>query len=369
VLFMLGDLPRIVEHLNAAESLVEGLGDRNRMVRVFNFLNSYHGLSGDPERAIQFGRRASALIRDSDGPALSVMTDYYLGAAYNKLGQYSPAINVLKRAVRRLVGDLRRERFGTAGYPAVTCRGHLIQCLAATGEFREGISYAEEGIQIAEEVDDPSVLVYVNCSMGGLYLIKGDLHKAIPVLERTLATCHLSKVQVYIPLVSSHLGFAYANVGRVSEALPFLEQGIENSASAGRLAFLSLGTAWLSEGHLLLGHVEQADALANRALEIARQHKECAHKAWALKLLGDIALAHNPAKTQNAESYYRQAIAVSLELGMRPLQAHCHLGLGKVYSAVGAIDQARLEMSAAVDLYRSMEMTHWLARANAVVHE
>src|SRR5438132_10535717 len=179
------------------------------------------------------------------------MTDYYLGAAYNKLGQYSQAINVLKRAIGRLVGDLRHGQIGTAGYPAVTCRGHLVQCLAAMGQFREGISYAEEGIQIAEEVGDASVLVYVNCSLAFLYLLKGDLDKAIPILERALTTCRLSNILVYIPFVSSRLGCAYANAGRVVEGLPFLEQGVEDSASAGRLAFLSLSTAWLSEGHLL----------------------------------------------------------------------------------------------------------------------
>jgi class 3 adenylate cyclase/tetratricopeptide (TPR) repeat protein len=366
-LFLLGDLPRIAEHLHAAESLVETLGDRIRMVRVFNFLNSYYGLTGDPELAIRFGQRAAALISESDGPVLSIMTDYYLGAAYNKLGQYSQAINVLKQAIRRLVDDLRHGQIGTAGYPAVTCRGHLVQCLAAMGEFREGVSYGEEGIQIAEEVGDASVLVYVNCSLAFLYLLKGDLDKAIPILERALTTCRSSNIPVYIPFVSSRLGFAYANAGRVVEGLPFLEQGVEDSASAGRLAFLSLSTAWLSEGHLLLGHLEKADVLAERALKIAKEHKEHAHEAWALKLLGDVAMGHKPPKTQHAESYYRQAFAVSLELGMRPLQAHCHLGLGKVYAAVGAAEQARAEMAAAIAPYRSMEMNLWLMRANAVL--
>jgi class 3 adenylate cyclase/tetratricopeptide (TPR) repeat protein len=367
-LFLLGDLARIAEHLHAAESLVETLGDRVRMVRVFNFLNSYYGLTGDPELAIRFGQRASALISESDGPVLSVMTDYYLGAAYNKLGQYSQGINVLKRAIGRLVADLRHGQIGTAGYPAVTCRGHLVQCLAAMGQFHEGVSYAEEGIQIAEEVGDASVLVYVNCSLAFLYLLKGDLDKAIPILERALTTCRLSNILVYIPFVSSRLGFAYMNAGRVIEGLPFLEQGVEDSASVGRLAFLSLSTAWLSEGHLLLGHIEKADVLAERALKIAKEHKEHAHEAWALKLLGDVAMGHKPPKTQHAESCYRDAFAVSLELGMRPLQAHCHLGLGKVYAAVGAVEQARAEMAAATELYRSMEMNLWLVRADALLN-
>jgi hypothetical protein len=78
-------------------------------------------------------------------------------------------------------------------------------------------------------------------------------------------------------------------------------------------------------------------------------------------------MGHEPPKTQDAESYYRHASAVSLELGMRPLQAHCHFGLGKVYAAVGAVEQARTQMAAAIDLYRSMEMNLYLARANSAV--
>src|SRR5262249_59014584 len=102
-------------------------------------------------------------------------------------------------------------------------------------------------------------------------------------------------------------------------------------------------------------------------LQLSRTHKERGHEAWALKLLGDVALGHTPPKTQQAESYYRHASTVSLELGMRPLQAHCHVGLGKVFAAVGAPEQVRAEINAAIDLYRSMEMNLWLGRVDAAV--
>jgi hypothetical protein len=77
-------------------------------------------------------------------------------------------------------------------------------------------------------------------------------------------------------------------------------------------------------------------------------------------------MGHKPPKTQDAEAYYRQAFALSLELGMRPLQAHCHFGLGKFHSAVGAAAQARSEMASAIALYGSMEMNLWQGRVNAV---
>ncbi len=61
----------------------------------------------------------------------------------------------------------------------------------------------------------------------------------------------------------------------------------------------------------------------------------------------------------------RRALALALALGMRPLQAHCHLGLGTLYRKTGRIEEARAELSVAVDLYRAMEMTFWLPEAEA----
>jgi uncharacterized protein HemY len=52
---------------------------------------------------------------------------------------------------------------------------------------------------------------------------------------------------------------------------------------------------------------------------------------------------------------------------MRPLQAHCHLGLGTLYGKVGQWQQARVHLSTAIDLYRAMEMTFWLPQAEALL--
>jgi uncharacterized protein HemY len=52
---------------------------------------------------------------------------------------------------------------------------------------------------------------------------------------------------------------------------------------------------------------------------------------------------------------------------MRPLQAHCHLGLGTLYVTTGQWVQARVELTTALDMYRAMEMTFWLPEAEAVL--
>ena len=52
---------------------------------------------------------------------------------------------------------------------------------------------------------------------------------------------------------------------------------------------------------------------------------------------------------------------------MRPLQAHCHRSLGGVYAMTGQVEQARAEISTAIDLYQAMEMTFWLPETEAVL--
>jgi hypothetical protein len=52
---------------------------------------------------------------------------------------------------------------------------------------------------------------------------------------------------------------------------------------------------------------------------------------------------------------------------MRPLQAHCHRGLGTLYAKTDRPEQARPALSTAIDLYRAMEMTFWLPQTEAAL--
>jgi tetratricopeptide (TPR) repeat protein len=149
----------------------------------------------------------------------------------------------------------------------------------------------------------------------------------------------------------------------VTEALPLLTQVLEEVDRSGFLYDYALHVTWLSEASLLAGRREDALALAQRALEHARAHQERGHQAHALRLLGEIAAQRQPPEVPQAEAYYQQALLLAEELGMRPLQAHCHRGLGTLYVKTGQREQACTALSMAIALYRSMEMTFWLPQA------
>jgi tetratricopeptide (TPR) repeat protein len=124
---------------------------------------------------------------------------------------------------------------------------------------------------------------------------------------------------------------------------------------------------WLSEAYVRAGRLDEAWTQAQSALASSRAHQERGSEAYALQLLGEVAAQRHPPECEQARDCYRQALALAEELGMRPLQAHCHRGLGTLYATTGHPEQGRTELSAAVALYRAMEMTFWLPQAEAAL--
>jgi tetratricopeptide (TPR) repeat protein len=163
------------------------------------------------------------------------------------------------------------------------------------------------------------------------------------------------------------LGAAYTLSGRIADAVLLLTQALEQSAAAERVPFETLCSLTLGEAQLLAGRLEEAHALAERVLAVARVHQERGYQAYALHLLGEIAARRGPPQVELAAAQYQQALALAEDLGMRPLRAHCHRCLGTLYAATGQQEQARTALSAAIALYRSMDMTFWLPQTEAVL--
>ncbi|MBI2152616.1 MAG: AAA family ATPase [Candidatus Rokubacteria bacterium] len=324
---------------------------------------------GEHDRAVEAGKfelHVAADFRDFGG---KVVANFRVGQAYHALGDYGQAVDFLGRAVGELEGDLAREHFGLIAPVSVLSRTWLVLCLSERGEFAEGIARGEEAARFAEAIDHPYSLMLTHFGIGSLHLLKGDLAKTIPALERSLALGRAASIPLLFPFVASSLGSAYALAGRVAEAVPLLEQGVEQAASMKLMALHSQRVAWLGEAHLLAGRRDSALQLAGWALNLSRQLKERANQAWALRLLGEIHLHSDAPDLERAEASYGEALALADELGMRPLAARCHLGLGTLCRTLGSSEQARAELSAAVEIFRSMEMTFWQARAEAFLNE
>ncbi len=360
-LFPLGAFERIIECLREAETLARTLDDQRRLGQVYVHLCHVLGIAGRPAEAIAFGQNAHALAESLGDVPLRVMASLDLGAVYLWTGDYRRAEDFLSNVVRLLEGETSRERFGLTGFPAVIGRAYLALIFADQGKFEQGIAHGQEGIRLAEAVDHPYSLATVCWCLAYLHVSRGDLRHADGLLERGLALARECDLTYFSAGNTGSLGYAYALSGRTAEGLRLLEQAVTAFETMGNRAAQSLFLGYQGEAHILAGRLDDAFECAGRALTRAREGDQRGDEARALRLLGDVAVHRD--FPHEAEAHYRDALALAEELGMRPLVAHCHLGLGKLYRRTSTRERAQEHLTTATTMYREMDMRFWLEHA------
>ena len=112
----------------------------------------------------------------------------------------------------------------------------------------------------------------------------------------------------------------------------------------------------LGEACLIAGDIEEALACAERSLAHARGRGERGTEAHGLRLLAEVASQRHPRDIGPAEVHYRDAMTRAGTLGMRPLLAHCHRGLGTLYDRADKTHAAREHHAAAAAMFDQMGM-------------
>jgi class 3 adenylate cyclase/tetratricopeptide (TPR) repeat protein len=359
-LWPLGAMGRILDVLREAETLAETLGDRRRMGLASAYLCTSYYSAAQHDQAVAAGERARAHSLFADALDLRVLASSHLGQAHVARTDYRQATEVLEETVAQLPGEFLRERFGQATVPSVLARINLVRSLVERGRFHEAIDRAEEAIRIAEAVSHPASLLLAHWVSGLASLRRGDVAHAIPSLERSVRICREVDLPIFLHWVGPSLGAAYATTGRMTEALTLLGQILEQDASMNVMSQNTLTVVYLAEAHLLAGHVQEATNHAACAIALSRRRNERGYQAWALRLVGEIGSRHEVGDLDGGAASYQEALKLSEELDMRPLEAHCHLGLGRLRWRGGDRAASREHLGRAAAMYGEMDMKPWL---------
>jgi tetratricopeptide (TPR) repeat protein len=349
-----------IDYLREAETLAEDLGDSQRLGRVSALMLHHFRWVGEHERAFEHGQRALTLLRAGEHDLTRGSVNFHLGQLNYMLGRYQTALAFFRHNVPLFTGALHDAPSGlTLG--AVGARTWMAMCMEELGMFAEGITYGAEAIRIAEAAGHFSSVLFAQYSLGRLALRQGDISRAIPLLEHALGHCRVAAIPLWTFQIAVHLAIAYALMQRFVEARALIE---ELSPMRAQSVNSVLGTK-LGEAYLLTGQIEDALDLANQILVTLPNQQDRGSRAWLYRLVGDIHRQRHRPDMQQAEAYYQQALALAEEFEMRPLQAHCHLGRAKLFNQTAQVEQARVERSTAIKIYRALEMTFWLPHARA----
>jgi tetratricopeptide (TPR) repeat protein len=236
--------------------------------------------------------------------------------------------------------------------------------LGELGRFEEAVRIGEDGVRESDALDHPFYRVVARLGLGMAAVRRGEWMRARDVLEEAVA---LSRGGGGFPSLfaaaAGWLASAYTSSGRLDDAVKLHREGLDQAAASGLIVFEPLRQTQLGETLLRAGQIAEAATAAKMAVKVAREHAERGHEAWALRLLGDVSLAEDVPRLEPAGHRYRESLTLGEELGMRPLVAHCHLGLAKLYQLTDKRQEAQEHFTTATTLYREMDMRFWLEQA------
>jgi DNA-binding SARP family transcriptional activator len=362
----LGEIRRVLENLGEAEALAERLNDDRRRARVCAFMSVAHSVLAQLDEAVAAGTRAREIAERLGDLRLRILATDILVGAHHSRGEHGRVVELAIDNLAVLPAEWVNELFGRFAPTSVYDRVFLMRSLAELGRFGQAVRYGAEAVGLAEPTRRAYPIGMALWTSGTVHLVKGDWANARRLIEHGVAVLRTADAVLALPWAIAQAAWVLAQLGESREALNRLREGEElGEGLAARDIIGASGARYHALGRtcLLLGELDEAWRLGERAVEGSpRQPGDAAH---ALHLLGDIATHPARLDAERAEAFYLRALALAEPRDMRPLVAHCHLGLGRVSRLLARRDHAREHLRAAATMYRDMDMAFWSGHAQA----
>jgi len=365
-LWAIAAFEEILPNLRDAEELAARLGDPVRTGWISVFRSATLWQLGQGEQARSAAQHALDTNEAPQDLSLGIGGNFYLGCALVTAGDCRAAEVYFHKVVDPLEGELSYQRCGLPFVPAVVGRSWLVWALAERGKFDEAASHGDVALQIAKEVGHPFNLAHIYYDLGYFYAVKGDFDRAVETLEAAYALIREWSLTYLSPFIMGFLGHAHALAGNVERGVFLLRQAVSAYETMGLGLFRSLVGVQFGEALFLAGQIEEAKSATERALALTRQRQEQGHEAYALRLLGEIALRADSPDFTAAADCFRKALEIAETHGMRPLIAHCHFGQGRLCKLEGRQAEAAEQIEHAIALYGELGMQPWLEEAQTL---
>ena len=360
----LGRYGQILDSMHEAAALARELGDRRRLGLVLADIGARLRNVGDHDGAIAATRQAIDIATELGDLGLGIEATYRLAQTHFALGDLKQAGALFVKTAKALPDGGAAERASLPRFFPAWPRAWVGLVFAHLGRFADAIAYARDAMDIAQSSSHLHTVVEAHGALGGVRLEQGDLTTAFREFENAMDL--LKRRNIGNPNVLSGFGYVCALSGRVADGLSFMEASVVGEASISAMGLgLSVRLSRLAEGYSLAGRTAEAADRATSAIDLARKHKERANEAWALRTLANIIAARDRSGDEAAR-HYEAGLALARDIGMRPLVAHCHFGLGKLYSRTGKGQRSIKQLATAATMYRDLGMSTWLDRVQQV---
>jgi len=365
VLANLGETRSGAQCLRQADVFAGKLSDDRRRGRLLAMLASYCAMHGELDEAVVKGQCALAMAERTDNAALRIQTQAYLEQVHYYRADYEQVADLAAANLGTSAPD--SPYYGASVPGPVFIRLFLIRSLAELGQFSDAASHAHEMIKLAESTQSPFAVGAAQLCSGWNLLAKGDWARAWPHFERGTAEYRKGSIVLALPHALASSAWILAQLGETGQALGYLREGEEfltQGIARGTIDQAGMDYQWLGRAALLLGRLDDARRLADLSLQYSSSHPGFA--AHALHLVGNIAAHPDWFDAEQGEAHYRKSLALAKQRAMRPLVAHCHFGLAKLYRRIGKRKSLRAHLNVATSLYRQMGMGFYVEQTESL---
>ena len=373
----LGEFTRWIELELEAEPLAKALNDPRREALVHCSVSLALSVVGRSAEAIEHGEQGMTIAESLQEPMLRLDARFSLGVAHWRLGAYRTAIDFFQRDVGlepEQIAARLLEPSGARVFEQATARFAYWQswtfaglCFAELGEFDQAMLHAERAVKLAQTLDLLYLRALADARLGAVHLWKGDLQQALQLAQRWLQTYAVADLPTPQLFMAAGLGEVFNVLDHIDEALALYEQACQFAESKHIVASWLRILALRGDAYGRAGRIDEAVSSGQRAVDLARQFGQRGDEARTLYLLGNVHSYGESANANQAREVYQEALVLAHELGMRPLEAQCHLALGELAAKTGNKQRARDQLSVAVRMFREMGMQTWPEKAESAL--
>ena len=225
------------------------------------------------------------------------------------------------------------------------------------GDFDLALEAEGRAHALGEARGDPRLQTYTDWCSGWILATRGDWEAAIAVCQRSLER---SRDAFNTLAATGWLGFAYRAKGDLARAIPLLDQAIQQLVQVGYQTLEGGFRAWLGEALYLNCEYEKACIMATQALQMGRELRSPYTVAYAQRVLGQIAQANGVMSESHAH------LSAALDT-FTAIQAHfeagrTHLALAELAHAQGNRDAATAYANNAYALFMALKTPRYVER-------
>lgn len=359
-----------LERLSRGEALARALlasesgtdDDRLRLAWVHYWTGRINYIRGDPPQAIEYYERALTVAKEVGDARLITVASATVGQAFTTQGQWEKAKQLLSQALPILERSSEwREWCLISGYLGVA--------IAACGEYEQGLSVVQGGLDRAVELRGWNLIASTRILLCSAYLMNERMEALAEAAQEAVDASERSGEQVILYVGLGFRGWAEARLGNDAAALASMERSRKVGACLGQLLLADWFAVARADIALCAGQIEEAMALAEEAVDAAERPKSVfsagmAHRVWARGLAATIS-----PRWEEAEAHLVTSLKLLESGGARLQAAHTHLVWGGICRDRQDFSAALSHFEQALDQFAVSGLRDELRKTQASISE